>query len=71
MPNTEINVPKWTLIEWRNFKNAKPKEGDRCLVVSGSDIHQARFLNGAFFLGDWTRALVVSFWSPWPKPPIS
>lgn len=73
MPATDVDIPtaKWTLIEWRNLKNVKPKNNDRCLVVSGGDIHPARFLNDAFYLGDWTRALVVSLWSPWPKPPVS
>lgn len=69
--NVDIPNSKWTMLEWRNPNYDKPSEGNRVLVVSGGDIHPARFVNGAFFLGDWTRASVVSLWSPWPKPPLA
>ena len=69
--NVDVPKAKWTLIEWRNPANVKPKENDKCLVVVGDDIHPARFVNGAYFLGNWTRASLVNAWSEWPKPPQS
>ena len=66
--NVEVPKTKWTLIEWRN-PNDRPKENDRCLVICGADIHPARFVNGAFFLGNWERATLVVSWAAWPKPP--
>lgn len=65
-----VQKVKWSLLEWRNPANEKPKENDRCLVIVGDDVVAARFFNGAFYQNNWTRTEKIVGWSAWPKPPI-
>ena len=68
--DVKIEPAKFSIMEWRNPKNDRPKENDRCLVIVGSDVHAARFIGGSYFLINWTRANVVDAWAEWPKAPI-
>jgi hypothetical protein len=69
----DLQIPKtkFSLIEWRNPSNEKPKENDRCLIIIGSDVLAARFTHGEFYANNWTRAKSVSAWSPWPQAPVA
>lgn len=68
----EVNIPrvKWSLLEWKNPNNEKPKENDRVLVNVGDDVVATRFTHGAFYQNNWTRTEKIVGWALWPKPPI-
>ena len=69
--NVDVPTSKWSLLEWRNPANVKPKENDRCLVIVGNDVLAARYANGTFYANNWTRAEAVAGWSAWPKAPLA
>ena len=68
----DVQVPqtKFSLIEWRK-PNDRPKENDRVLINVGSDVLAARFVNGAYFANNWSRAENIIGWAEWPKAPVA
>lgn len=69
--NVDVPNSKWSLLEWRNPANEKPKENDRCLIIIGNDVLAARYTHGSFYANNWTRAERVAGWSAWPKAPLA
>ena len=72
MSACEVEIPKtkFSLIEWRK-PDDRPKENDRVLIIIGSDVLAARFVNGAYFANNWSRAENIICWAAWPKAPVA
>ena len=72
MSGYDVQIPqtKFSLIEWRK-PNDRPQENDRVLINVGSDVLAARFVNGAYFANNWSRAENIVGWAAWPKAPVA